>query len=108
MQVIVIIVKKMIINKDNMTRLKGSKDKSKVDKLINNAKRTLAKIWTGVFSKPSRSMYPHQWSWGSAFISIGYAHFNQKRAENELALLFKGQWKNGMVPPFVFNEDEED
>src|SRR5699024_7034534 len=108
MQVIVIIVKQMIINKDNMTRLKGSKDKSEVDKLIKNAKSTLEKNWTGSFTKPSRSMYPHQWSWDSAFISIGYAHFNQKRAENELAHLFKGQWKNGMVPHIVFNEDEED
>ena len=33
--------------------------------------RNGVKSWT----KPAPSLYPHQWSWDSAFIALGLAHF---------------------------------
>ncbi len=71
--------------------------------LIGKAKKVLENNWTGSFTKPSLKLYPHQWNWDSGFISIGYSHFKQKKARTELESLFKGQWKNGMLPNIVFH-----
>jgi len=71
--------------------------------LIERAKAVLDSNWTGRFTKPAPSLYPHQWSWDAAFIAIGYAHYDQARAESELRSLFEGQWKNGLVPQIVFD-----
>jgi glycogen debranching enzyme len=69
------------------------------------ARRALAVLdanWLGHATKPSPRLYPHQWSWDSACIAMGYAHWNQERAETELRSLFAGQWANGLVPHIVF------
>jgi hypothetical protein len=58
----------------------------------------------GGATAPSRALYPHQWSWDSACIAIGYARVDQERAETELRSLFAGQWRNGMLPHIVFTE----
>ncbi|HYW35967.1 MAG TPA: hypothetical protein VE868_11205, partial [Balneolaceae bacterium] len=76
--------------------------------LIEKAKKVLDNNWTGNFTVPSQSIYPHQWSWDSAFISMGYAHYDQLKAEKELRRLFEGQWSNGMVPHIVYNDKGED
>jgi len=34
---------------------------------------------------------------------IGYARYDQGRAQSELSTLFEAQWANGMVPQIVFN-----
>lgn len=73
---------------------------------IEEAKQVLDDNWTGSFTKPAQKMYPHQWSWDSAFIALGYAHYYQERAEKELRRLFSGQWSNGMVPHIVFGDIE--
>ncbi|MDA2918790.1 glycoside hydrolase [Desulfobacterota bacterium AH_259_B03_O07] len=73
--------------------------------LIEQAKRVLDGNWLGKSTKPSPHLYPHQWNWDSGFISIGYASYNQKRAQQELSTLFNAQWKNGMVPQIIFNPD---
>ncbi|MCP4681165.1 MAG: DUF547 domain-containing protein [Desulfobacterales bacterium] len=70
----------------------------------NLAKRVLEANWVGRYTKPSPSLYPHQWNWDSGFIAIGYAHYNQKRAQQEILSLFQHQWPNGMVPQIVFNK----
>jgi hypothetical protein len=67
------------------------------------AKQILNGNWTGSYTKPSPSLYPHQWNWDSGFIAIGYAHYNQQRAQQEILSLFSHQWQNGMVPQIVFN-----
>ena len=67
------------------------------------AKQILNGNWTGAYTKPSPSLYPHQWNWDSGFIAIGYAHYDQDRAEQEILSLFENQWPNGMVPQIVFN-----
>jgi glucosylglycerate hydrolase len=59
------------------------------------------KSWT----KPAPSLYPHQWSWDSAFIALGLAHVDNHRATSELDTLFASQWKTGKVPHIVFNPD---
>ncbi len=76
--------------------------------LIEKAKEVLRKNWTGEFTIPASKLYPHQWSWDAALIAVGYAHFNQERAEQELRHLFTGQWSNGMLPHMIFNPEVTD
>ncbi len=70
---------------------------------INEAKNILEGNWTGSYTKPSPGLYPHQWNWDSGFIAVGYSHFNQKRAQQNIESLFSGQWDSGLVPHIVFN-----
>jgi hypothetical protein len=56
----------------------------------------------GTWTKASPVLYPHQWSWDSAFIAIGWAHLDVGRAMTELEQLFAAQWATGMVPHLVF------
>jgi glucosylglycerate hydrolase len=56
----------------------------------------------GGWTKASPVLYPHQWSWDSAFIAIGWAHLDVRRAMTELEQLFTAQWATGMVPHLVF------
>ncbi|RBQ18169.1 hypothetical protein DP939_19910 [Spongiactinospora rosea] len=65
--------------------------------------RVLLANWTGAYTVPSRTLYPHQWSWDSAFIAIGTARWSPRRARTELLTLFGGQWRDGRVPHIVFN-----
>lgn len=74
--------------------------------LLAAAQEVLNKNWNGHFTKPAPNLYPHQWNWDSGFIAIGLAHFNMDRAEAELRHLFRGQWKNGMLPHIVFGEEK--
>ena len=64
-------------------------------------RRNGLKAWT----KPAPSLYPHQWSWDSAFIALGLAHVDNRRATDELDSLFRGQWSTGKVPHIVFDPD---
>lgn len=73
--------------------------------LIEKAKKVLNTNWLGNSTKPSPHLYPHQWNWDSGFIAIGYARYDQERAQRELSALFKGQWKNGMLPQIIFNRN---
>src|SRR5919206_311388 len=77
--------------------LQGSAD------LIRRAKMVLDFNWTGSYTQPGPRLYPHQWSWDSAFIAIGYARYDQSRAVKELTHLFESQWKNGLLPQIFFS-----
>ncbi len=57
----------------------------------------------GGWTKAAPRLYPHQWSWDSAFIAIGWAHLDVLRAAEELRTLFDAQWATGKVPHIVFN-----
>jgi hypothetical protein len=57
------------------------------------------------WTKPGPSLYPHQWSWDSAFVALGLAHLDNRRARRELETLFASQWASGKVPHIVFNPD---
>ena len=73
------------------------------DSLIQRAKTILDFNWTGEYTRPSPRLYPHQWSWDSAFIAMGYARYDQERAMQELRHLFANQWTNGLLPQIVFD-----
>jgi hypothetical protein len=62
---------------------------------------------TGLITKASPALYPHQWSWDAAFNAIGLATVDLPRARLELDSLFAGQWRNGMVPHIVFDPAAE-
>ncbi|QTD98404.1 MGH1-like glycoside hydrolase domain-containing protein [Streptomyces cyanogenus] len=67
------------------------------------AAEVLEANWTGGSTVPSRNLYPHQWSWDSAFIAIGLRHVSPLRAQTELETLLAAQWADGRVPHIVFN-----
>lgn len=71
--------------------------------LRNAAAAVLDANWLGSSTVPSRSLYPHQWSWDSAFIALGLRHLSPERARRELRTLFSAQWPDGRVPHIVFN-----
>jgi glucosylglycerate hydrolase len=63
---------------------------------------------TGSMTRAAPHLYPHQWSWDAAFVSVGIAHLDPVRACAELDHLFSGQWRTGMLPHIVFDPDEHD
>ncbi|MDX3453243.1 trehalase family glycosidase [Streptomyces sp. ME02-8801-2C] len=67
------------------------------------AAEVLESNWTGTSTVPSRGLYPHQWSWDSAFIAIGLRHLSPLRAQTELETLLSAQWGDGRIPHIVFN-----
>lgn len=75
----------------------------KAEELIAQAGKILRQNDMGGWTRAAPSLYPHQWSWDSAFIAIGLAHLDSRRAAQELRTLFAHQWKTGKVPHIVFN-----
>ncbi|HEY3249010.1 MAG TPA: hypothetical protein VGK88_12060, partial [bacterium] len=59
----------------------------------------------GAYTKPSGRLYPHQWNWDSAFVTIGWAHIDWDRAVREIDSLLAGQWTTGMLPHIRYNPD---
>jgi hypothetical protein len=78
---------------------------SKDDLLLRQAKTVLNFNWVGEYTMPGPRLYPHQWSWDSALIAIGYSHYDQGRARSGLRHLFEAQWHDGLLPQIVFNAD---
>jgi glycogen debranching enzyme len=72
--------------------------------LLGRARGVLEANWLGHATSPSPRLYPHQWSWDAACIAMGYATWNQERAEQELRSLFSAQWRNGLLPHIVFTD----
>jgi Trehalase len=77
------------------------------DGLAQRALEVLEANWRGASTVPSPALYPHQWSWDSACIAIGYSHLDPERAEQELRSLFSGQWRNGLLPHIVFADGQD-
>ncbi len=73
--------------------------------LAARAAAVLEKNDMGGWTRASPNLYPHQWSWDSAFIAIGLAHLDVGRAAAEIRPLLDHQWKTGNVPHIVFNPD---
>ena len=73
------------------------------DQLGRAAVTVLIQNWRGHATVPSRSLYPHQWSWDSAFIALGLQHWAPRRAASELLSMFGAQWADGRVPHIAFN-----
>ena len=81
----------------------GAGSSPRLDDLTRRARDVLDGSWIGASTLPSRTLYPHQWNWDSAFIAIGRSWYDQARARQELQTLFRAQWSNGMLPHIVFN-----
>ncbi len=73
--------------------------------LAREAARVLRANDMGGWTKAAPELYPHQWSWDSAFVALGLAHLDTRRAARELETLFAQQWKTGKVPHIVFNPE---
>ena len=73
--------------------------------LARRAVAVLEKNWMGHATRASARLYPHQWSWDSACIAIGYSGWDQERAQSELEWIFAGQWADGLLPHIRFAED---
>jgi glycogen debranching enzyme len=71
--------------------------------LMARARAVLDANWRGSATVPSRSLYPHQWSWDTAFIAIGRSWVEQERAQRELESMFEAQWSTGMLPHIKFD-----
>jgi hypothetical protein len=71
--------------------------------LLGTARDVLDANWTGRYTRPSQALYPHQWSWDSAFIAVGRSCYDAERARQELETLFEAQWETGMVPSIAFD-----
>lgn len=67
------------------------------------ARAVLEENWRGTHTVPAGGLYPHQWSWDSAFIAIGLRHVSPERARIELETLFGAQWGDGRLPQIVFD-----
>lgn len=73
--------------------------------LAARAEAVLQANWRGRHTVTSAALYPHQWSWDSAFVAIGLAPTAQHRAQLELATLLGAQWPDGRIPHIVFDPD---
>ncbi|WP_285101728.1 hypothetical protein [Promicromonospora sp. MEB111] len=72
------------------------------------AARVLDTNWTGRHTVPATGLYPHQWSWDSAFVAIGTRHRAPARARAELVALLDAQWPDGRVPQIVYDVERDD
>src|SRR3712207_1284293 len=75
------------------------------DEMAARAAEVLRRNDLGGWTKAAPTLYPHQWSWDSAFIAVGLAHLDTRRAARELETLFAAQWATGKVPHIVFNPE---
>ena len=53
----------------------------------------------GGWTRASPTLYPHQWSWDSAFIAIGLAHLDTGRAAGEIRSLLRAPVGQRQDPP---------
>jgi Mannosylglycerate hydrolase MGH1-like glycoside hydrolase domain len=72
--------------------------------LARRAHAVLEGNWLGAATRPGPRLYPHQWSWDSAFHAIGWSHLDWDRATTELRTLFAAQWPDGLLPHIVFHD----
>ncbi|XP_002990235.2 uncharacterized protein LOC9630789 [Selaginella moellendorffii] len=67
-------------------------------------RKILAENDQGGYTIPAKGLYPYQWNWDSALVSLGLAEMEEERAWEELDRLMSAQWEDGMVPHIVFHK----
>jgi hypothetical protein len=72
------------------------------------ASSVLSGNWIAGHTVPAKTLYPHQWSWDTAFIAVGLALVAPHRAWQDLHSLFLAQWPDGRVPHIVFDPEVSD
>jgi len=75
--------------------------------ITEEAYRVLKMNDRGGYTIPRPKLYPFQWNWDSCFVALGFMTYDEKRAWEELDLLFQGQWSNGMVPHIIFHRESD-
>jgi hypothetical protein len=78
----------------------------KQSRLDARAREILIRNDRGGYTVPNGRVYPFQWNWDSAFVSLGFAATDLDRAWRELETLFQGQWPGGFVPHIIFWKDD--
>jgi len=78
------------------------------DSLTQQAYNILKLNDRGGYTVPTGRLYPYQWNWDSAICSLGWYNFDKARAWNEIRMLLKGQWANGMLPHIIFHQESPD
>ncbi|MGO4533869.1 MGH1-like glycoside hydrolase domain-containing protein [Leifsonia sp. 2MCAF36] len=76
--------------------------------LASAAAGILLSNWRRGYTVPAGGLYPHQWSWDSAFIAIGLRHLSPRRAQQELDTILSSQWSDGRLPQIVFHSGHDD
>lgn len=75
------------------------------DVLIEKAKRILELNDLGGYTVPTHNLYPFQWNWDAAITALGWMKTDEARAWQEIHMLIKGQWDNGMIPHIIFHKE---
>lgn len=75
--------------------------------LATRALAVLAKNRRGAWTRPASTLYPHLWSWDSAFVAIGLAPHDAERGLAELEACMAAQWEDGMVPHVRYAPDPD-
>lgn len=75
--------------------------------LDQQAKKIITDNDRGGYTVPTAGLYPYQWNWDSAFVALGFMHFDQQRAWQELETLISAQWDNGMIPHIIFRQEKQ-
>jgi hypothetical protein len=78
------------------------------DAVLAGAGEVLGRNWHRLHTRPATGLYPHQWSWDSAFVAIGLRHLSPRRAQQELESLTGAQWSDGRLPQIVFDPGRDD
>lgn len=79
-----------------------------MDAFLAQARAILRANDRGGYTIPTKRLYPFQWNWDSGFCALGFATFDEARAWQELAMLFRGQWQDGLLPHIVFHQESPD
>lgn len=61
----------------------------------------------GMYTVPTKGLYPFQWNWDSCLTALGQLQMNEARAWTEINTLFEHQWPDGMVPHIVFHKHDD-
>jgi hypothetical protein len=75
-------------------------------KLDERAREILIRNDRGGYTVPNGRVYPFQWNWDSAFVSLGFATVDLDRAWREVETLFSAQWEEGFLPHIIFWRDD--
>lgn len=78
---------------------------NEIEKLIGSAQKVLKTNDRGGYTIPTDELYPFQWNWDSAITALGWMKDDEPRAWQEIEMLLKGQWANGMIPHIIFHEE---
>jgi hypothetical protein len=80
----------------------------RIEQLTQQAQATLRANDRGGYTVPTAGLYPFQWNWDAAIITLGWIGIDEARAWEEFRWLLKGQWRggaqDGFIPHIVFHQ----